>query len=440
MKHARWGCLALVLGLLCLAALPAPAKSNKAAAVPAVSPTAIVGAMNTLGYGPLESGDDKAIAEAIKRFQLDNGLPATGKLDPAVIKRLADIGALGGKGDSAAGPEPATPPPAAADTPQEVPPPVEATGCPNPPDTFRAVVWPVQGRLRSIFGVLRNGKRNDGIDLAVPEGTAVRAIADGIVIYAGDELEGYGNLLLLRHAEGWISAYAYNKALSVRRGDTVCAGQAIALSGATGRATEPQLHFELRKGASPVDPLPYLPGEPPAVDIAEQILLPDANTEPAATPPPSACPALSPEAVTASEPKAAHAKSKKAKPVPFAALVWPARGRIITPYGTGPNGDRNNGIDLAVPEGTPVRTIADGIVVFAGNQIEGYGNLLLVRHADGWISAYANNAELLVARHQTVCAGQVIARSGATGTVTEPQLHFELRKGANPVNPVDYLP
>ena len=116
------------------------------------------------------------------------------------------------------------------------------------------------------------------------------------------------------------------------------------------------------------------------------------------------------------------------------------RGRIIAPYGTAPNGGANVGIDLAIAEGTPVQAIANGTVIYAGDAVEGYGNLLLVRHGDGWVSAYANNAAFLVVRGQTVCAGQVIARSGATGTVTEPQLHFELRKGARPVNPVDYLP
>ena len=118
--------------------------------------------------------------------------------------------------------------------------------------------WPVRGRVISGFGKKPDGERNDGINLAVPEGTSVKAAEDGTVIYAGNELKSYGNLVLIRHNNGWVSAYAHNSKLEVKRGDGVSRGQVIALSGMSGGVTTPQVHFELRKDATPVDPLQHL--------------------------------------------------------------------------------------------------------------------------------------------------------------------------------------
>jgi murein DD-endopeptidase MepM/ murein hydrolase activator NlpD len=118
---------------------------------------------------------------------------------------------------------------------------------------------------------------------------------------------------------------------------------------------------------------------------------------------------------------------------------WPVRGRIISGFGTKPNGEKNDGINLAVPEGTSVKAIEAGKVIYAGNELAGYGNLVLVRHAGGWVSAYAHNKDLTVKRGDTVQRGQTIAHAGMTGSVTSPQVHFELRQGAKPVNPLDYL-
>jgi murein DD-endopeptidase MepM/ murein hydrolase activator NlpD len=118
---------------------------------------------------------------------------------------------------------------------------------------------------------------------------------------------------------------------------------------------------------------------------------------------------------------------------------WPVRGRIISDFGAKPTGERNDGINLAVPEGTAVKAAEAGTVIYAGNELAGYGNLILVRHADGWVSAYAHNSTLSVGKGDNVQRGQTIAQAGATGSVTSPQVHFELRKGAKPVNPMDYL-
>jgi len=118
---------------------------------------------------------------------------------------------------------------------------------------------------------------------------------------------------------------------------------------------------------------------------------------------------------------------------------WPVRGRIISGFGAKPNGERNDGINLSVPEGTSVKAVEAGTVIYAGNELEGYGNLILVRHADGWVSAYAHNRDLLVERGDEVRRGQTIAQAGMSGSVSAPQVHFELRKGSKPVNPLDYL-
>lgn len=119
--------------------------------------------------------------------------------------------------------------------------------------------WPVRGRIISDFGAKPGGGKNEGVNLAVPEGTAVKAADDGTVIYSGNELKGYGNLILVRHSEGWVTAYAHNSELKVKRGDKVNRGDVVALAGATGSVNQPQLHFEVRKGNKPVDPLKYLP-------------------------------------------------------------------------------------------------------------------------------------------------------------------------------------
>jgi len=119
--------------------------------------------------------------------------------------------------------------------------------------------------------------------------------------------------------------------------------------------------------------------------------------------------------------------------------VEPVRGRVIAAFGPKPNGFQNDGINLAVPEGTPVKAAEDGVVAYAGNELKGYGNLVLVRHSNGFVTAYAHASEILVKRGEAVKRGQVIAHSGQTGNVTSPQLHFEIRKGATPVDPAQYL-
>jgi murein DD-endopeptidase MepM/ murein hydrolase activator NlpD len=118
---------------------------------------------------------------------------------------------------------------------------------------------------------------------------------------------------------------------------------------------------------------------------------------------------------------------------------WPVRGKVVTSYGAKTNGKSNDGINLAVPEGTPVKAAEDGVVAYSGNELKGYGNLILVRHSNGYVTAYAHASELLVKRGDTIKRGQVIAKSGQSGEVASPQLHFEIRKGSSPVDPLQFL-
>lgn len=139
----------------------------------------------------------------------------------------------------------------------------------------------------------------------------------------------------------------------------------------------------------------------------------------------------------------AHEEMTRALPEPAQRTAtnfrWPVRGRVISEFGPRPNGSRNDGINIAVPEGTSVRAAENGVVAYAGNELRGYGNLVLIRHADGWVTAYAHNSELLVKRGDEVRRGDIIAKAGQTGSVTSPQLHFELRKGAQAVDPMPHL-
>ena len=120
-------------------------------------------------------------------------------------------------------------------------------------------------------------------------------------------------------------------------------------------------------------------------------------------------------------------------------FIWPLTGRVIRAFGTLPNGARNDGINVAAKLGAPIQAAADGIVAYAGD-LAAFGKLILIRHGDGWLTAYGHAGELLVTRGQAVSRGQTIARAGATGSATEPQLHFEIRQGRKAVNPLGLLP
>lgn len=171
-----------------------------------------------------------------------------------------------------------------------------------------------------------------------------------------------------------------------------------------------------------VAPAPAVPARPTTLAATSPAATPTiAQTPPAATATPVATSPTLPPSASGSE------------------FRWPVNGRLISSFGVKPDGERNDGINLAVPEGTSIKATEAGTVIYAGNEIAGYGNLILIRHSGGWVSAYAHAKEIMVERGQTVARGQTIALVGATGSVNQPQLHFELRQGSTPVNPLDHL-
>ena len=151
-------------------------------------------------------------------------------------------------------------------------------------------------------------------------------------------------------------------------------------------------------------------------------------------------PAVQNAPVAKEEPRTTETVVKAAEPSgAMPSFRWPVRGRLIAGFGSKHDGTQNDGINLAVPEGTPIKAADDGVVVYAGNELKGYGNLVLIQHTNGFVTAYAHASELMVKRGDTVTRGQVIAHAGQTGNVTSPQLHFEIRKGSTPVDPTQYL-
>jgi murein DD-endopeptidase MepM/ murein hydrolase activator NlpD len=155
--------------------------------------------------------------------------------------------------------------------------------------------------------------------------------------------------------------------------------------------------------------------------------------------PAATAPAPAPAPVPAAAKPVESAPVAAVGPARASGFSWPVHGKVILKYGATTDGLRNDGINIAAPAGAPVMASADGTVAYAGNQLRGFGNLVLIRHANGLITAYAHNQSLLVQKGDKVKRGAIIARVGSTGNVPTSQLHFEIRKGEEPVDPMKYL-
>lgn len=237
--------------------------------------------------------------------------------------------------------------------------------------------------------------------LEVPEKTTAKApaaSASGIhTVATGETLFSLGRKYAL-------SPYAIAEANDLSRNSTLKVGQTLKLPGKAGVTAEPR-----QAEAAPAEET--APAKTEDKIATEQAPAPAETEELAAAPGDASMPAMR----------------------------WPVRGKVISAYGSKPNGLKNEGINIAVPEGTPIRAAENGIVAYAGNELKGYGNLVLIRHDGGWVTAYAHASELLVKRGDTVKRGDIIAKAGQTGSVSSPQLHFEVRKGATAMDPVKYL-
>jgi murein DD-endopeptidase MepM/ murein hydrolase activator NlpD len=142
---------------------------------------------------------------------------------------------------------------------------------------------------------------------------------------------------------------------------------------------------------------------------------------------------------TATDAVAPSAPQNSTSVAGFSKLRWPVSGRVVTGFGPRPDGTHNDGVNLAVPMGTDVHAAESGVVAYAGDELKGYGNLVLVRHDNGWVTAYAHADEILVKRGDQIKRGQVIAKAGRSGDVDQPQVHFELRQGQKPVDPTPFM-
>ena len=184
---------------------------------------------------------------------------------------------------------------------------------------------------------------------------------------------------------------------------------------------------------------------PYAIAPGQSLVLPAASPAVAPTTHPLATAAASttprPAVAPASRSLATRPLATIPAPPPRASskFLWPVQGRTIAGYGRKKDGLHNDGINIAAPRGAPVRAADNGVIAYVGNELRGFGNLILVKHAGGWVTAYAHNQDFLVRRGQTVTRGQPIARVGSSGNVATPQLHFEIRKGTRSVNPTRFL-
>jgi murein DD-endopeptidase MepM/ murein hydrolase activator NlpD len=144
------------------------------------------------------------------------------------------------------------------DSARRAPPRVADNDTPPPTNAVMQFAWPMKGRVLANFGSTSGGERNDGINIAASYGDPIHAAADGTISYSGNDLKSYGNLVLIRHGDNYVTAYAHVERILVNRGDHVAKGQVIAYAGSTGDVSQPQLHFEIRRGVQPVNPRPLL--------------------------------------------------------------------------------------------------------------------------------------------------------------------------------------
>ncbi len=178
---------------------------------------------------------------------------------------------------------------------------------------------------------------------------------------------------------------------------------------------------------------------PYTIYVGQRLVLPNINrTRPVSVPVAKAPP---PKRSSITARSSAQPKSVPAPPTRSGkGFTWPVRGKVLSSYGGKSAGLKNDGINIAAPRGAPVVAAENGVVAYAGNELRGFGNLLLLKHSGGWITAYAHNETLLVKRGDKIRKGQTIAKVGSSGSVQKPQLHFELRKGKKAINPIKHLP
>lgn len=307
--------------------------------------------------------------------------------------------------------------------------------------------WPVDlGRFGRGFGFVRRTRpdlRHDGVDVVADEGSVIRAVGPGIVAYSDNGIRGFGNAVVIVHPNGWVSLYAHCYRTTVQPGWRVRAGERIGFVGTTGISRGPHLHFELRRNGRAFDPLHEFEGRPwiAAYRRWRDLRSSGQYEEPTAhipenTPPERGLARPTRERRAAAEDVGQVAFLRKLiadgagqdelEEVPgdhFSNLLWPLRGsaRIVR---------RPRGVNLTTEPDTPIRAVADGLVVFTGEGLSGVGKAVGVLHPNGWVTLYGNAESLHVEVGQAVQRGEWIARGGGAGPV-----HFQLHQGGSEVDP-----
>lgn len=279
--------------------------------------------------------------------------------------------------------------------------------------------WPVEAPTERGFGQPDPaGGTIQGVYFTAKKDATLRAAADGAALYVGP-FRSFGSLLILDHGCGMHSILAGSLQSSLTIGQKVRRGEQIG-SVAPPKQDTAQIYFELRRDGIATDP---------------DLIMPQQGSTSSRT---IECN----EVKSAESPSETSSASSQASPSPVAARIdwtgkwpWPARGEILRAFKI----EGNDGIDIAMPEGTDIKAVEKGIVIYAGDGLKAFGNTVLVRHEDGLVTVYGHLSELKAKRGQEARRGDVIGISGKSGAAPRPQLHFEVRKHSAPVDPAAYL-
>lgn len=326
------------------------------------------------------------------------------------------------------------------------------------------ILWPVDdgGWVRG-FGYVRTTRPDlihRGVDIAAPEGTVVRAAADGIVAYADNGVHGYGNLVMIVHRNGWMTLYAHNSRITVQAGYRVTRGERIALVGSTGIAHGPHSHFELWQAGHAVDPAALFDGGPAFVErIAERAVargdvppIGEVTAEDRREEPPLPPHELDAERPTTTTTTTAPSTSERpigsaelatwlrSHPAPvallegvegrvFSTLLFPVRGGEITRE----HRSSRRPMEITGEPGTAIRAAADGVVVFAGT-LPALGATVVLLHANGWVTLYER-----VDLGSAPAVGTAVERGGWIAHASDDPMRFELRVGGVVRDPADVL-
>jgi murein DD-endopeptidase MepM/ murein hydrolase activator NlpD len=288
------------------------------------------------------------------------------------------------------------------------------------------------------------GQRVDGPAPVISGETTATPEPERITVRPGQTLSGIAHayhvpMRTLAEANDLLPPYRIEigRTLIIPQGGQPTVSLATASPGVMPPAQPAAMTAANQPEASPLERASPTPaGQPPLAATAPANSATSTPSLAGELPRPEAKPAAAPS--TMSEPPTATVASP-ARVQNNVTFLWPVHGRVLAGYGSGQDGTHNDGINIAAPRGAAVEATDAGVVAYAGNELRGYGNLILIKHSNGWISAYAHCDLMIVKRGDRVGRGQVIAKVGSTGNVIEPQLHFELRRGNRAVDPREFL-